>query len=292
MPRDNLLNSACLELFEFIKRENIKPLIAHLVENYRDKLEQITYVDTFQNLILKYEQQKHSVEVGPGPDFNQSYSSVDTEPATVTPHHGMVNGGRWQGLKDADAEEEAYFNGEDEDQEALAVNKEEVAKPTVNGANPLSKPLVDYPLDDEEDAMDILATDAVPGKNTAPHAENGDMAGKHVDDPEDQALDEQQKQAPTPPPERIAEKRRREEDDEDELGKLSITGGSNKRRSSSSASSDVSVPTQSGNAPQSMHFLRRKKSNLSNKDAAGPRKISISLAVKGGAATDKSENAS
>lgn len=42
MPRDNLLNSVCLELFELIKRENIKPLIAHLVDTYRTKLEEIT----------------------------------------------------------------------------------------------------------------------------------------------------------------------------------------------------------------------------------------------------------
>ncbi|KAF2100748.1 DUF625-domain-containing protein, partial [Rhizodiscina lignyota] len=230
MPRDNLLNSACLELFEFIKRENIKDLIMHLVENYRDKLEQITYVDTFQSLILKYEQQKHS-------QANQSYSSVDTEPATVTPTRAAVNGGRWQGLKDADAEEEAYFNGEEteEDEEALTIGKDDVGKSMVNGASLLNRPLVDYP-DDDDDAMDILTTEAIPGKNTAPHPENGDEAPapKPADDPEDKALDEQ-KQAPTPPPERITEKRRREEDEEDELGKLSATGSTNKRRSSSSA---------------------------------------------------------
>lgn len=56
MPKDNLLNSACLELFEFIKRENLKHIITHLVESYRRVMETITYVDTFKELIVKYEQ--------------------------------------------------------------------------------------------------------------------------------------------------------------------------------------------------------------------------------------------
>ncbi|RMZ86528.1 hypothetical protein DV736_g6246, partial [Chaetothyriales sp. CBS 134916] len=56
MPRDNLLNSACLEMFEFIRKESIKPMILHLGENYRHKLQHITYVDTFNTLLLRYDQ--------------------------------------------------------------------------------------------------------------------------------------------------------------------------------------------------------------------------------------------
>jgi protein phosphatase-4 regulatory subunit 3 len=37
-------------------QENIKPLIIHFVENYRNKIKNITYVDTFQTLILRYDQ--------------------------------------------------------------------------------------------------------------------------------------------------------------------------------------------------------------------------------------------
>ena len=57
MPRDNLLNSACLEIFEMIKREHVKTLIDHLVENYRDKLKDI--VDVAIN-----ESVKNGVSVG------------------------------------------------------------------------------------------------------------------------------------------------------------------------------------------------------------------------------------
>ena len=57
-PRYNLLNSAVLELLEFIRRENMKPLIAHLCETHAAKLAQADYVDTFRQLQLKYEQNK------------------------------------------------------------------------------------------------------------------------------------------------------------------------------------------------------------------------------------------
>ena len=57
-PRYNLLNSAVLELFEFVRKENMKPLIAHIVETFEPKLAACDYVDTFRALKLKYEQNK------------------------------------------------------------------------------------------------------------------------------------------------------------------------------------------------------------------------------------------
>ena len=58
-PRYNLLNSSVLELFEFVRKENMKPLVAHIVEAfYEPKLATCDYVDTFRALKLKYEQNK------------------------------------------------------------------------------------------------------------------------------------------------------------------------------------------------------------------------------------------
>lgn len=112
MPRDNLLNSACLELFEFIKRENIKPFILHVVEKYREKLENITYVDTFQNLILRYDQMQ-----GYGAEADSTLFSQDDS----TPRRMPLNGQRWQGVKELDATEEEYFNtSDDEDEVSLS----------------------------------------------------------------------------------------------------------------------------------------------------------------------------
>ncbi|XP_075902347.1 serine/threonine-protein phosphatase 4 regulatory subunit 3B isoform X2 [Nelusetta ayraudi] len=56
--RYNLLNSAIIELFEFIKVEDIKLLIAHIVDNFYEALESIEYVQTFKGLKGRYEQEK------------------------------------------------------------------------------------------------------------------------------------------------------------------------------------------------------------------------------------------
>ena len=75
-----------------------------------------------------------------------SFTTVETEQTATRPV--LANGQRWQQLKDLDAEEEAYFNSEDNDDDELL--SPTPAKPIANGASPL-KPIVDYPEDDEED---------------------------------------------------------------------------------------------------------------------------------------------
>ncbi|OJD36122.1 uncharacterized protein BKCO1_1300057 [Diplodia corticola] len=271
MPRDNLLNSACLELFEFIKRENIKPVITHLVENYRERLEGITYVPTFQNLILRYEQLHERLDA----TAQNSFASDDTEPGRMP-----VNGGRMQGLRDMDAEEEAYFAGSDDDEEVSLPSH--AGKPAANGA----RPLVDYPEDDE-DSMDVLqegvvnATPSVeqpPPEPTSTTPPTPPTSTSPVGSPPSEPLTVPS----TPPPERLSEKRRREEDDEDELGKLSA---SSKRRSSSVSTVGSNNGTAGANTG-----LRRKKSINNGKD--GPQKIAIKLAhaVKSNGGDDKANS--
>ena len=51
--RYNLLNSAILEMFEFIRVEDIKSLCSHVVENFSPTLDKITYVQTFKALKLR-----------------------------------------------------------------------------------------------------------------------------------------------------------------------------------------------------------------------------------------------
>lgn len=244
MPRDNLLNSACLELFEFIKRENLKDLTVHLVETYREKLEQITYINSFKELIEKYEK-----FIAPPPD-NLSFTSVETE---QTPSRHNPNGGqtRWHDEDDSYLHSQ-HENDEDESQFSS------VLKPVANGASPI-KQLVDYT--DDDDDIDILVEDASPAQplqSTEPAP-----AVKH--------------ETPTPP-ERVVEKRRREEDEEgDELSKLSSQP---KRRNSTS--NPVNVSTSNGNTPP-VRQLRRKQSMNSGKDSTKiQQKISIALAVKSG----------
>lgn len=252
MPRDNLLNSACLELFEFIKRDNLKPIITHIVENYREKLEQITYVGLFQELILRFDQMQ-----GYNPEMEGTLFSQEED---STPARTRMNGAqRWSGVRELDPAEEEYFNTSDDEDELAARPK--ILQPTTNGTSPLTKPLVDYP-DDEDEATEIKF---------------GDLDSKPSDtqdgSPEDATLSTPPSRAapiPQTPPERLSEKRRREEDEEDELGKLS----SGAKRRSSSISSVTSTNSNTSS------FLRRKRSFTSTKDANGGKKIAISLALK------------
>ncbi|KAE8148582.1 protein putative to be [Aspergillus avenaceus] len=239
MPRDNLLNSACLELFEFIKRENIKPIVLHVVEKYGEKLKNITYVSTFQDLIIRYEQMQ-----GYGTEADSTlYSQEEGTSARRMPS------GRWPGVGEMDAAEEEYFNTSDDEEEWQQDNRvnETMATPTQNGAaSPIVKPLVDYPDDDEDDdAMDVKPE----GNDGKEQQQTPQQEGLLDQD----TTPEKTAEAPsTPvsstaqaPPERLSEKRRREEEDDDELVKLS---SGPKRRSSTSSS------------PGNAGLLRKKKS--------------------------------
>lgn len=250
MPRNNLLNSACLEMFELIKRDNIKPLIVHVVETYREKLVEITYVDTFQNLVLRYDQMMHH-------NPEQEAAMADAQEA----ERGVaVNGNqRWApGLKEQDAAEEAYFNTSD-DEDELGPAPPVSEPPHTNGASPMLRSLIEYADDDFDDPMDtapIPVASPTPKSDTATETESPKAAP-----PVSQS-----------PPERLSEKRRRQEDDdEDAFGKLSNP----KRRSSMSSVRSVS-PTSS---PGSNGVLRRKKGFFDRgKDTPnGGEKIKISL---------------
>ena len=260
MPRDNLLNSVCLEFFEYIKRENVKPIILFLVENYREKLQEIIYVDTFQNLILRYDQMQAF-----NPDMDTTLFGPEGD---TTPNHVKTNGNqRWQGVRDLDAAEEAYFNTSDDEDEISAKPNTQTTAPSINRTSPVPKSLVDYP-DDDEDIMD--------GKGQVKHTTLDSEKEQTTKNGAEQTSPESKPQVlQTPPPERLSEKRRREEDDEeDELGKLSYT----KRRSSSSSSAG----STKSNTSTPNNVLRRKKGFVSNnKDSpTGSKKIEISLAVK------------
>lgn len=53
--RYNLLNSAILECFKYIKDENIKTLINYVMENYWNKLKLIKYTNLFDQMKEKYD---------------------------------------------------------------------------------------------------------------------------------------------------------------------------------------------------------------------------------------------
>lgn len=243
--RDNLLNSACLEFFDYIKRETVKPIICHMVENYRDRFHEITYVDIFSNFAARYDMSggfSHSSET--------TYANTETD----TQRSELSRMGRWEnGIKDLDPNEEEYFNTSDDEDDA----HRSIDLSATNGNFPSAKPLVDYTSDEENDVADVLVADAV-RPATPDSSEVKDPATEVAVTPSSTAS------SLSSPPERLSEKRRREEDEDDEIGKLSHS----KRRSSTNS-------VTSSNSS----LLRRKKNFVAARDAAAGKtgKIAISL---------------
>lgn len=248
MPRDNLLNSACLELFEWIRRENVRILVDYLVERHRERLQSITYVEVFNGILLRHEQwQITDAQVRNGDDSSFATSEADT-PNT---RHVMINGGggRWQGLKETDAEEDAYFNAEDNEEDEIAINNSEgfSFSRKVN----VRKPLVDYVDDDDDDdddneeeelQEDILESTSSPSELSPPNQEKDSIVSSLITNPSQAPPSTPPSTPPPAPPQKLAEKRRREEDEEDELGKLS-TGV--KRRNSTTSSNTNGIAVES-----------------------------------------------
>ncbi|KAG9233682.1 component of IIS longevity pathway SMK-1-domain-containing protein [Amylocarpus encephaloides] len=242
MPRDNLLNSACLEFFDFIRVQQFKSIISHLVESHRAEMKKITYVEMFQNFITRYDDSA-------GFDSTMEASFLETA-GSETPKRSGIGPRRWEaGIKDIDASEEEYFNTSDDEDDI--VNK---SARSVNGASPLSKPLVDYPSDEENENMEAdIAPSSSEGKKL--------RAGSSKEVEAESALPS--------PPERLSEKRRREEDEEDELNKLSQS----KRRNSSSSNAGNLLRRKKSFSPQSGTVSASKSNKIS---------ISLSTAIKTG----------
>nr|XP_056708561.1 serine/threonine-protein phosphatase 4 regulatory subunit 3B isoform X1 [Euleptes europaea] len=109
--RYNLLNSAVIELFEFIRVEDIKSLTAHIVENFYKALESIEYVQTFKGLKTKYEQEKDRQ--------SQKLNSVPS----------ILRSNRFR--RDARAleeDEEMWFNEEEEEESEAVIPPVEKSK--------------------------------------------------------------------------------------------------------------------------------------------------------------------
>ncbi|KAH8702408.1 putative DUF625 domain protein [Talaromyces proteolyticus] len=251
MPRDNLLNSACLEMFEHIRRENIKPIITHVVEKCRDKLRAVTYLETFEHLIQSYDRlQGYGIE-GDATLYSQQEAAL--------PQRGPVNG-QWQGIREMDATEEEYFNASDEEEDwPPEVRQDETAAQEQPSA---TIKLVDYP-DDDDEVMDAKS-DANVEKQEIELPERN----LETDTPTTPSAS-----LPQNPPERLSEKRRRNDEDDDELVRLAYNGP--KRRSSSASTTGSS-------------YLRRRQNSIdqsitSKKVAGGeisrtaPKKIAINL---------------
>lgn len=139
--RYNLLNSAVLELFEYIRKENLKSLVKYIVDSFWNQLVNFEYLASLHSFKVKYEQCLESSGT------NNNVNSVD--PRKRNDERAL------------EKEEEDYFNDSDEEDTASASHTQRAqAQPVLsNGVaasysslSPRSGGLVDY--DDDEDDED------------------------------------------------------------------------------------------------------------------------------------------
>ncbi|CAB3383793.1 Hypothetical predicted protein [Cloeon dipterum] len=108
--RYNLLDSAIIELFEFIKLEDIKSLWLHVVEQYGKVLDEIDYVQTFKALRMRYEQHQDKLR-------DRDRSSLDGVPSILR------NPRFRRDPRQLEEEEDMWFNDEEDFEEAADTKK-------------------------------------------------------------------------------------------------------------------------------------------------------------------------
>eukprot|EP00277_Geminigera_cryophila_P001172 CAMPEP_0179422572 /NCGR_PEP_ID=MMETSP0799-20121207/10505_1 /TAXON_ID=46947 /ORGANISM="Geminigera cryophila, Strain CCMP2564" /LENGTH=783 /DNA_ID=CAMNT_0021196723 /DNA_START=344 /DNA_END=2692 /DNA_ORIENTATION=+ len=95
LHRNNLINSAIIELFDHIRVKNVKELINYMVDKYRTLYEKLDYVDTYKNLLVKYEQNQQYEQDTANGLTSVTASSADTDPShTRGARDGPRRGGR------------------------------------------------------------------------------------------------------------------------------------------------------------------------------------------------------
>ncbi|XP_053316702.1 serine/threonine-protein phosphatase 4 regulatory subunit 3B isoform X2 [Spea bombifrons] len=109
--RYNLLNSAILELFEFIRVEDIRSLTLYIFDNFYTALEPIEYVQTFKGLKAKYELERERQ--------NQKLNSCNVTPIL------RINSRLRRGTRSLGGDEELWFKEvEQQISEAAATSAE------------------------------------------------------------------------------------------------------------------------------------------------------------------------
>ncbi|PSC74221.1 Serine threonine-phosphatase 4 regulatory subunit 3 isoform B [Micractinium conductrix] len=158
-PRYNLLNSACLELFDFIRRENFKGLLSELMEHHWTQLREVDYCDVFKAMHLKHEQNQD--RVGPGkPAEGETPAAAAAREADLLARQRAAAAAeqrRRRGEREVDADEENYFDREgdsDDDEQPAGAGGGRVV---LESASPGGLPslLMAY-ADDEEEEEDTL----------------------------------------------------------------------------------------------------------------------------------------
>ncbi|EDV24035.1 uncharacterized protein TRIADDRAFT_50359 [Trichoplax adhaerens] len=101
--RYNIFNSAVLEMFEFIRTEDIKMLCSYIIEKFWDDLKDVNYVGTFTGLKQRHDQH------------------LDRKNSTFMPNENICIGNdRFRkDPRQLDDDEESWFNEDDDDDDTV-----------------------------------------------------------------------------------------------------------------------------------------------------------------------------
>lgn len=105
--RYNLLDSAILELFEFIKLEDIKSLWLHVVEQFGKVLDEVDYVQTFKALRVRYEQHQDKMR-------DRERTSLDGPSICCSVPSILRNSRYRRDPRQLEEEEDMWFNEDDD----------------------------------------------------------------------------------------------------------------------------------------------------------------------------------
>ncbi|KAJ4416445.1 Platinum sensitivity protein [Neurospora sp. IMI 360204] len=235
ITRDNLLCSACLDLFGLLNKENVKDLIKHLVENYREKILALSHMDTFREMVSRYDQTEAyttNPEYFMDEDEDEGPTAAESESRPTRPTAGLM-----EEQLTVDQAQEEYWNSLSDEEDEGPQNGPHRTNGTATTL-PLLKPLVEYGSDEE---------DGVAGD---------EAAAQEKKDDEDSGAKENGEPPVTPTkggpaaaaaaavvatrPERISEKRRREADEDDDVfDKLLHSKRRGSNASAASAGADI-----------------------------------------------------
>ncbi|KAJ8288673.1 hypothetical protein COCON_G00013320 [Conger conger] len=149
--RYNLMNSAIIEMFEYLRVEDMKSLTTHVVENYWKALEDVDYVQTFKGLKLRYEQQRE----------RQDNPKLDSMRSILRNHRYRRD------ARTLEDEEEMWFNTDEDDLEdgEAVVRPSDKMKSEEDLMDPISKFMERRKLKDTEE-KEVLAKANLTGRQS------------------------------------------------------------------------------------------------------------------------------
>lgn len=136
----NMLNSAILELFEFIRTENISCLINNVVEHHWDVLQQHNYVATFQMLKARYDPGSSgggNKSVAGGPATSSINMLAMMNSATNNASSSAAASRSRKDARALDEDEEQWYDQDDEEEDDSSIlNYQNNAATTPTRDNP------------------------------------------------------------------------------------------------------------------------------------------------------------